>query len=92
MHPTKLLKGTKSKLLEGKKILVAVTSSIAAIETPKLMRELIRHGAEVYCIITEETKKIIGKEALKFGCGNDVYEEITGDIEHILYTMSATAS
>ena len=84
MHPTKLLKGTKSKLLEGKKILVAVTSSIAAIETPKLMRELIRHGAEVYCIITEETKKIIGKEALKFGCGNEVYEEITGDIEHIL--------
>ncbi|ACV23903.1 bifunctional phosphopantothenoylcysteine decarboxylase/phosphopantothenate--cysteine ligase CoaBC [Methanocaldococcus fervens] len=83
MHPTKLLKGTKSKLLEGKKILVAVTSSIAAIESPKLMRELIRHGAEVYCIVTEEVKKIIGKDALKFGCGNDVYEEITGDIEHI---------
>ncbi|WP_456416068.1 bifunctional phosphopantothenoylcysteine decarboxylase/phosphopantothenate--cysteine ligase CoaBC [Methanocaldococcus sp.] len=83
MHPTKFLKGTKSKLLENKKILVAVTSSIAAIETPKLMRELIRHGAEVYCIITKETKKIIGKDALKFGCGNEVYEEITGDIEHI---------
>ena len=83
IHPTKKLKGTKSKLLENKKIVVGVTSSIAAIETPKLMRELIRHGAEVYCIITEEVKKIIGKDALTFGCGNEVMEEITGNIEHV---------
>ena len=54
MHPTKKLKCSKSKLLDGKKIVVAVSSSIAAIETPKLMRELIRHGAEVYCIATAE--------------------------------------
>ena len=84
MHPTKKLKGLKSKLLDGKKILVAVSSSIAAIETPKLMRELIRHGAEVYCIATEETKKIIGEYSLEFGCGNKVCYDITGSIEHVM--------
>ena len=67
-----------------KKILVAVSSSIAAIETPKLMRELIRHGAEVYCIATEETKKIIGEYSLEFGCGNKVCYDITGSIEHVM--------
>ena len=84
MHPTKKLKCSKSKLLDGKKILVAVSSSIAAIETPKLMRELIRHGAEVYCIATEETKKIIGEYSLEFGCGNKVCYDITGSIEHVM--------
>ncbi|WP_421077091.1 bifunctional phosphopantothenoylcysteine decarboxylase/phosphopantothenate--cysteine ligase CoaBC [Methanothermococcus sp. Ax23] len=84
MHPTKKLKGLKSKLLDGKKILVVVSSSIAAIETPKLMRELIRHGAEVYCIATEETKKIIGEYSLEFGCGNKVCYDITGSIEHVM--------
>jgi phosphopantothenoylcysteine decarboxylase/phosphopantothenate--cysteine ligase len=84
MHPTKKLKCSKSKLLDGKKILVAVSSSIAAIETPKLMRELIRHGAEVYCIATEETKKIIGEYSLEFGCGNKVCYNITGSIEHVM--------
>ncbi|WP_456418352.1 bifunctional phosphopantothenoylcysteine decarboxylase/phosphopantothenate--cysteine ligase CoaBC [Methanocaldococcus infernus] len=99
MHPTKLLRGSKTRYLENKKILVGLTSSIAIIEAPKLMRELIRHGAEVYCIATEETKKIIGEEALKFGCGNKVYYEITGDLEHIslynecdLYLIIATAN
>jgi phosphopantothenoylcysteine decarboxylase/phosphopantothenate--cysteine ligase len=84
MHPTKKLKCSKSKLLDGKKIVVAVSSSIAAIETPKLMRELIRHGAEVYCIATEETKKIIGEYSLEFGCGNKVSYDITGSIEHVM--------
>jgi len=83
MHPTKSLLEMKSKLLSGKKIVVAVTSSIAAIESPKLMRELIRHGAEVYCIMTEETKDIVGKYALEFGCGNEIMDKITGKIEHV---------
>jgi len=84
MHPTKKLKCSKSKLLYGKKIVVAVSSSIGAIETPKLMREFIRHGAEVYCIATEETKKIIGEYSLEFGCGNKVCYDITGSIEHVM--------
>lgn len=83
MHPTKTLHGAKSKLLDGKKLVVAVTSSIAAIEAPRLMRELIRHGAEVYCIMTEETKDIVGKYSLEFGCGNEVMDKITGKIEHV---------
>ncbi|MBP2200817.1 phosphopantothenoylcysteine decarboxylase/phosphopantothenate--cysteine ligase [Methanococcus voltae] len=83
MHPTKSIKYEKSRLLDGKTILVAVTSSIAAIEAPRLMRELMRHGADVECIYTPETEKIVGKAALMFGCGNQIYSEITGNIEHV---------
>ena len=83
MHPTKKLKYSKSKLLDGKSIVVAVSSSIAAIETPKLMRELLRHGADVRCIATEESKKIIGEASLEFGCGAPIDYEITGKIEHV---------
>ena len=83
MHPTKKLKYSKSKLLDGKNIVVAVSSSIAAIETPKLMRELLRHGADVRCIATEESKKIIGEASLEFGCGAPIDYEITGKIEHV---------
>ena len=39
--------------------------------------------AEVYCIMTEETKDIVGKYALEFGCGNEVMDKITGKIEHV---------
>lgn len=84
-HPTKLLKNSKSKLLEGKKILVGITSSIGAIESPKLIRELIRHGSDIYVIGTEESKKIIGEHALQFASGNPVKYEITGNVEHVMY-------
>lgn len=83
MHPTKKLKYAKSKLLDGKTIVVAVSSSIAAIETPKLMRELLRHGADVRCIATEESRKIIGEASLEFGCGAPIDYDITGKIEHV---------
>ena len=83
MGPAEKLRGSKSKLLEGKKILVAVSSSIGAIETPKLIRELIRHGAQVYTIATEESKNIIGEYALEFASGNRVHYKITGNVEHV---------
>ena len=42
MHPADEIRGSKSKILSKKRIVLAVTGSIAAIETIKLSRELIR--------------------------------------------------
>ena len=84
MH-RKSIKGTKSKKLEGKGIVLGITGSIAAVESVKLSRELMRHGAEVYAVMSGDAKKIIHPYALEFATGNPVVDEITGKIEHVSY-------
>ncbi|HID42819.1 MAG TPA: bifunctional phosphopantothenoylcysteine decarboxylase/phosphopantothenate--cysteine ligase CoaBC [Archaeoglobaceae archaeon] len=81
MHLEKI-RGTESKKLERKKILLAVTGSIAAIESIKLSRELIRRGAEVTGVMSEDAKKIINPYALEFATDR-IVTEITGKIEHV---------
>ena len=45
-HPSQTVE-RKSDWLLGKKIWVGVTGSIAAVEVVGIVRELLRHGAEV---------------------------------------------
>jgi phosphopantothenoylcysteine decarboxylase/phosphopantothenate--cysteine ligase len=77
------LRGTKSRKLDGKKIVLGVTGSIAAIESIKLARELARRGAEVFGVMSEAAQKIIHPYALEFATDNKVITEITGRIEHV---------
>jgi phosphopantothenoylcysteine decarboxylase/phosphopantothenate--cysteine ligase len=72
----------KSRKLEGKLIVLGVTGSIAAIESIKLTRELVRRGAKVVGVMSKEAQKIIHPNALEFATGR-VISEITGKIEHI---------
>lgn len=83
LHHVKLIHATKSKKLLGKKIVLAIPGSIAAVECVKLARELIRHGAEVYAVMSENAQKIIHPYAMEFATGNKVVTEITGFIEHV---------
>jgi len=84
MH-RKSIKGSKSNKLLGKSIVLGITGSIAAVESVKLARELMRHGAEVYAVMTSDAKKILHPYALEFATGNPVVDEITGKIEHVSY-------
>jgi phosphopantothenoylcysteine decarboxylase/phosphopantothenate--cysteine ligase len=79
------IRGVKSKKLEGKKIVLGVTGSIAAVECVKLARELVRRGAEVVAVMSGAATKIIHPYALEFATGNRVITEITGEIEHVKY-------
>jgi len=83
LHHVKLIHATKSKKLLGKKIVLAISGSIAAVECVKLARELIRHGAEVHAVMSESAQKIIHPYAMEFATGNPVVTEITGFIEHV---------
>ncbi|HIH00039.1 MAG TPA: hypothetical protein HA258_05595 [Thermoplasmata archaeon] len=47
MHPAEELRGKKTNKLLNKRIVLGITGSIAAVESVKLARELIRHGATV---------------------------------------------
>jgi len=83
MHPSQQIRGEKSDILDGKKIALCVTGSIAAVETVKLARELIRHGAEVFIYVTKDALKFVGKDSLLFATGNEVVDKLTGRDEHL---------
>ncbi len=85
MHPVNDIKETKSIFLKNKTIILAVTGSIAAVETVKLARELIRHGAEIIPVMTKSATKIIHPDALWFATGNKPIVELTGATEHVSY-------
>jgi phosphopantothenoylcysteine decarboxylase/phosphopantothenate--cysteine ligase len=73
----------KSKRLEGKKIALCVTGSIAAIEAPKIARELRRHGAEVRAYMSRASREILHPNAMEFATDKEVITEMTGKVEHL---------
>ena len=85
MHPADEIRGSKSKRLSRKRIVFAVTGSIAAVETIKLSRELIRHGAEIFPVMTPFATKIIHPDSLWFATGNKPIIELSGKTEHVTF-------
>lgn len=83
MHPVANIRGSLSQHLAGRRIVLAVSGSIAAVKTVELARELIRHGADVHAVMTRAATEIIGPEALRFATGNPVVTRLTGDVEHV---------
>ena len=61
--------------LSGKKILVAVTGSIAAVKTPILVSRLIKAGAEVKCVITQSASKLLSPLSLSTLSRNKCYQD-----------------
>lgn len=72
-----------SSSLKGKTIVLGITGSIAAVRCVELARELMRHGANVHAVMTEDAQKILHPESMKYATGNRVITEITGDVEHV---------
>ncbi len=64
-------------------IVVGVCGSVAAVEDIKLIRELKRQDFDVYVVMNESAKKIVGKDALEWASGHKVIDEITGSVEHV---------
>ena len=85
MHPADDLCGIKSKKLSKKRIVFGVTGSIAAVETVKLSRELIRHGADVIPVMTNAATKIIHPDALEFATSHKPIIELSGQTEHVFF-------
>ena len=83
MHPSRSILGMKSSKLQGKRIVLGITGSIAAVECVELARELIRHGAEVHAVMSEEGAKLITPYAMEFATGNAVTTCIDGKVQHV---------
>ncbi len=82
-HPVEDIKASKSHNLQDTTIVLGVTGSIAAVETVKLSRELIRHGAEIYPVMTRAAQDIIHPHALEFATGKKPVTALTGFVEHV---------
>lgn len=66
-----------------KKIVLAVCGSVAAIETPKVARELIRKGVAVECVMSKAAKRIIHPDILEWATGHKAITRLTGGVEHV---------
>jgi phosphopantothenoylcysteine decarboxylase/phosphopantothenate--cysteine ligase len=85
-HPSNDIVGTKGNELNEKRIILCITGSVAAIESSKIARELMRHGAEVFAVMSHMAQKIIHPYLMEWATGNPVVTELTGKIEHVALT------
>ncbi|MFH1822054.1 MAG: bifunctional phosphopantothenoylcysteine decarboxylase/phosphopantothenate--cysteine ligase CoaBC [Methanobacteriota archaeon] len=83
MHPSKDIQGTRGAELEGRKIVLCITGSVAAVKCPELARELMRHGAEVRVCMSQRAMELITPDLMQWATGNDVVIKLTGKIEHV---------
>ncbi|MHA1946008.1 MAG: bifunctional phosphopantothenoylcysteine decarboxylase/phosphopantothenate--cysteine ligase CoaBC [Candidatus Hodarchaeales archaeon] len=79
--------GTKGTLLRGKRVLIGVTGSIAAIEVPHLIREILRYSGEPIVVLSEEAKRFVTLDALTWSTGKVPFPEISGLSEHIRWSV-----
>ena len=61
--------------LSGKKILVAVTGSIAAVKSPILVSRLVKAGAEVKCVVTKNSTNLVSPLSLSTLSRNKCYQD-----------------
>jgi len=84
-HTSKQIIGSRSDEIKGRKIVLCITGSVAAIKSPEIARELMRRGAEVFTVMTPMAQKIIHPYMMEWATGNPVVTELTGQIEHVTY-------
>ncbi len=64
-----------STSLSRKKILVAVTGSIASVKAPILVSRLIKAGAEVKCVLTQSAANLVSPLSLSTLSRNKCYQD-----------------
>jgi phosphopantothenoylcysteine decarboxylase/phosphopantothenate--cysteine ligase len=63
--------------LQGKKIILAITGSIAAYKTPQLVRLLVKAGAEVQVVMTGAAADFVSPLALATVSRRDVFSSVS---------------
>ena len=82
-HPSLDITGSDGSELNNKKIILCVAGSVAAYKGIELARLLMRHGADVTCVLSRAAEKLIRADYFKWATGNDVITKLTGNLEHI---------
>src|SRR5918993_2024764 len=83
LHPSKDIKCTLGNELDGKRVVICITASVACYKAIDLIRIMIRHGAEVFVVISKAVEKFMNKEYFLWASGNSVISELSGELEHV---------
>jgi phosphopantothenoylcysteine decarboxylase/phosphopantothenate--cysteine ligase len=90
-RPTRDIFCTEGEELLGTQIVLCITGSVAAYKAIDLARLLVKHGAEVFAIMNHGTSKMfLSSEMMKWATGNNVVTELTGNLEHIIFSDRST--
>jgi phosphopantothenoylcysteine decarboxylase/phosphopantothenate--cysteine ligase len=82
-HTSKDIIGSYGDELRGKKIILCVTASVAAYKAIDLARLLMRHGAQVYPVMSKRAQRFVTKDMLSWATGNECVVDLTWRLEHI---------
>ena len=82
-HPSLDIVSSYGNELDGRKIVLCISGSVAAYKSIELARLLMRHGANVTCVASNATTKLIQPDYFKWATGNKVITKLTGNLEHI---------
>jgi phosphopantothenoylcysteine decarboxylase / phosphopantothenate---cysteine ligase len=85
MHPSRAIRSARSELLAGRRVVIGVSGSIAAIEVPRIAREIIRHGADVQVVMSAEATRLLTPEVVEFATGHPPITALTGAVEHVTH-------
>ncbi len=82
-HPSVDIQGSESRTLSGVRIALGVTGSVAVTRTVEIARGLMRHGADVFPVMSRAATELIQPALLEWATGQRPVTELTGAIEHV---------
>jgi len=83
LHPSFDIVESYGTELRGKKIVLCIGGSVAVYKSIELARLLMRHGADVTCVVSSAATKLVKPDYFKWATGNEVITKLTGELEHI---------
>lgn len=82
-HPSLDIVNSDGFELTNKKVILCVAGSVAVYKSIELARMLMRHGADVKCIVSKAATKLVQPDYFKWATGNEVITKLTGELEHV---------
>lgn len=82
-HISKDIIGSYGNELRGKNVILCITASVAAYKAIDLARLLMRHGAQVYPVMSKRALRFVTKDMLSWATGNESIVDLTWRLEHI---------
>ncbi len=83
VHPSEDILGEESRVLEGRRIVLGVTSSVAVYRSIDLARKLMRRGAHVRVVMSREASRFISPLLFEWATGVKPIVDVGGEVEHI---------
>ena len=82
-HPSRDISGSDGTELQGRRIVLCVSGSVAAYKAIELSRLMMRRGADVRCVASVAAARLLRPAYLRWATGNAVVTKLTGNMEHV---------